>query len=123
MEKLPGEVTRLSPGNFSPPTFQTGRFPGETDVSPVKLPGEEFGLKGVLEGNSLFIACKLVHDQHSERELEQVYSGLDEVQHYYGMKHNTGSMNMQWSRGNKSDNCSSMNSLTIAVSTREHATN
>ena len=48
MEKLPGEVTRLSPGNFSPPTFQTGRFPGETDVSPVKLPGEEFGLKGVL---------------------------------------------------------------------------
>ena len=46
MEKLPGEVLRLSPGNFSPPTFQTGRFPGENDVSPVKLPGEEFGLKG-----------------------------------------------------------------------------
>ena len=48
MEKFTGEVTRLSPGNFSPPTFQTGRFPGENEVSPVKLSGEEFGLKGVI---------------------------------------------------------------------------
>ena len=52
MEKFPGEVLRLSPVNFSPPTFQTGRFPGENDVSPVKLPGEEFGLKGVLKAPS-----------------------------------------------------------------------
>ena len=41
-------------GTFPRPTFQTGRFPGETDVSPVKLPGEEFGLKGVLDGHRDF---------------------------------------------------------------------
>ena len=55
MEKFPGEVTRLSPGNFSPPTFQTGRFPGENEVSPVKLSGEEFGLKGVLDSPSSIV--------------------------------------------------------------------
>ena len=62
MEKFPGEVLRLSPVNFSPPTFQTGRFPGENDVSPVKLPGEEFGLKGVFETlEDMYLLSALAH--------------------------------------------------------------
>ena len=83
MEKFPGEVTRLSPGNFSPPTFQTGRFPGENDVSPVKLPGEEFGLKGVIDyklslvhHSFLKLNCPVFYEHFSEKRANQPPSPL-----------------------------------------------
>ena len=89
MEKLPGEVTRLSPGNFSPPTFQTGRFPGETDVSPVKLPGEEFGLKGVLHDMGHFGKFNLVSYDHSKSESQGLFIWGHPV-------YESESMDLQW---------------------------